>query len=107
MPPAPASHPTFVYSQIPTEMPEHLKEQMVETKVPELQSIPDIPEKIPMGGLTEEHPVEMTAIEHRVYELSVYKPYLPEILEQFAHPDGLRKAFVYGEIFGKPPALRD
>ena len=49
----------------------------------------------------------MTAIEHRVYEQSVYKPYLPDILEQFAHPDGLRKAFVYGEIFGKPPALRD
>jgi hypothetical protein len=106
--PSPVSHTDSEYFHIPDEMPEHLKEQMIESNVSELQTItPSFSETIPLGSLTEEHPVEMTGIEHRVYEQSVYKPYLPEILEQFATPDGLRKAFVYGEIFGKPPALRD
>jgi hypothetical protein len=106
--PSPVSHTDPAYFHIPEEMPEYLKEQIIESNVPESQIItPSFSETIPLGSLKEEHPVEMTAIEHRVYEQSVYKPYLPEILEQFAHPDGLRKAFVYGEIFGKPPALRD
>jgi hypothetical protein len=101
------SHPDLVYSDIPPEMPEQLKEHIVETKVPELQTIPEMPEKIPMGGLTEEHPVEMTAIEHHIYEQPVHKPYLPELMEQLTNPDGLRKAFLYGEIFGKPIGLRE
>ena len=103
--PPPVSHTVPEYFHIPENMPEHLKEQIIDTDAPELHRHP-VTEKS-MGDLTEEQPIEMTAIEHRVYEQSVYKPYLPEILEQFSHPDGLRKAFVYGEIFGKPPALRD
>jgi len=36
-----------------------------------------------------------------------HHPYLAELTEQFANPDGLRKAFLTYEILGKPIALRD
>jgi hypothetical protein len=80
---------------------------------PELPQVKELPTS-PAPGLpdlsqqiekVDEIPVEMTALDH-LYEPS-HKPYLPELMEQLTNPDGLRKAFLYGEIFGKPIGLRD
>jgi hypothetical protein len=65
--------------------------------------LPDLSQQIEK---VDEIPVEMTALDPHIYELS-HKPYLPELMEQLTNPDGLRKAILYSEIFGKPLALRD
>lgn len=82
-----------------------------EPALPEVKDIPPAPEP----GLpdlsqqiekVDEIPVEMTALDRHIYE-PVHKPYFPELMEQLNNHDGLRKALIYGEIFGKPIALRE
>jgi hypothetical protein len=45
-------------------------------------------------------------ISEPIHKLGPY-PYMTELLKGYAQPNGLRKAFLNYEIFGKPLALRD
>jgi hypothetical protein len=82
-----------------------------EPNLPEVKDLPlalepGLPDLSKQIEKVDEIPEEMTALDHHIYEPS-HKPYLPEIMEQITHPDGLRKAFIYGEIFGRPVSLKE
>lgn len=83
--------------------PEPVLPQVKELPTSPAPGLPDLSQQIEK---VDEIPVEMTALDHHIYE-PVHKPYLPELMEQIAAPDGLRKAILYSEILGKPLALRD
>jgi hypothetical protein len=83
--------------------PEPVLPQVKELPTSPAPGLPDLSQQIEK---VDEIPVEMTALDHHIYE-PVHKPYLPELLEQIAATDGLRKAVLYSEILGKPLALRD
>jgi hypothetical protein len=83
--------------------PEPVLPQVKELPTSPAPGLPDLSQQIEK---VDEIPVEMTALDPHIYELS-HKPYLPELMEQLTNPDGLRKAILYSEIFGKPLALRD
>ncbi len=53
--------------------------------------------------LAEEHPVELDA----AVGATVPHPYLADLAEQYADPNGLRKAILSYEILGAPLALRE
>jgi hypothetical protein len=108
--PRPAPEPAKVLrtpAAQPTPVAEPVKPQL-EPQLSDFNPVtPDFADFKMSNILEEEHPVEMTAIDHHIYEQAVHKPYLPDVMEQFASPDGQRKAFLFGEIFGKPIGLRD
>jgi hypothetical protein len=80
------------------------KPPLVEVTIPAAQPEVEKPSAEQLTPpLAEEHPAEpVTAI-----GAVVPHPYLAELAEQYADPDGLRKAILHYEILGTPLALRE
>jgi FtsZ-interacting cell division protein ZipA len=84
-------------------VPEPELPQVKDLPIAQEPGLPDLSQQIEK---VDEVPVEMTALDRHIYEPS-HKPYLPELAEQIATTDGLRKAILYSEIFGRPVGMRE
>lgn len=80
------------------------KPPLVEVTIPAVQPKVEKPSaEQPAPPLAEEHPAELDA----AFGATAPHPYLAELAEQYADPDGLRKAILHYEILGTPLALRE
>jgi hypothetical protein len=86
--------PVQIYG--PRQMEKTIKPPLLEKTIPVAQE--DIDKPVPS--------LKEVKISETIHKLGPH-PYLAELLKEYAQPNGLRKAFLNYEIFGKPLALRD